>query len=198
LNLSNSFRIEAPIEQAWEALRDFSTVARCMPGAQLHEVRGDELFGSVMVRLGPMKVQYDGVARVVEQDASLRRMVIEGSGKDKRGGGTARATMVASLVEDAGGSVVNVDTELAITGRPAQMGKGLIQDVAARIIDQFAERLQTELSSSSEAPDSEPPATEDSLDLGAVVAGPVLARVVPALIAGAIALFVVWSLVRKR
>ncbi|HDL48472.1 MAG TPA: carbon monoxide dehydrogenase [Actinobacteria bacterium] len=198
MNLSNSFQIAAPPDQAWDVLQDFATIARCMPGARLHEVRGDEVLGSVTVRLGPMKVEYDGVIRVVEQDASIRRMVMEGSGKDKRGGGTAKATIVAGVVEDAGGSVVNVDTELAITGRPAQMGQGLLQDVAERIIDQFAKQLETELSSSPRASETARPEREDPLNLGTAVAGPLLKRLTPVLVAIALALFVVWLLVRNR
>jgi uncharacterized protein len=197
MNLSNSFRIDAPIGDVWEVLGDFGTVARCMPGAQLHEVRGDELLGSVTVRLGPMKAQYDGVARVMEQDASAFRMVIQGSGRNKRGGGTAKATMVASLAQDAGECVVSVQTELAITGRPAQMGQGLLQDVAEQIVNQFAERLQAELSSSPEATESVPPPSEDALDLGTAVSGPLMARVGPLLLAGSVALVVVWWLFQR-
>lgn len=173
-------------------------VARCMPGAVLHEVRGDELVGSITVRLGPMKIEYEGIASVLEQDASLRRMVIEGSAKDRRGGGTAKATVVATLVDDAGGTVVTVETELAITGRPAQMGKGLIQDVAEGIIDQFADRLQSELSAGAKTQGTEPPASEEFLDLGSAMARPLLIRVIPVVIAVAVGLFVAWLVFRKR
>jgi carbon monoxide dehydrogenase subunit G len=198
LNLSNSFRIAAPVAEAWDVLQDFSMVARCMPGAELHEVRGDELIGSITVRLGPMKIKYEGVASVVEQDISLRRIVSEGSAKDRRGGGTAKATVSATLVEDNGGTVVNVDTELAITGRPAQMGQGLIQDVAGQVIDQFADCLQAELSGGRDGESTGSSESEDTLDLGAAVAGPLLARVVPAGIAIGIGLFLAWLLFRKR
>ncbi len=173
-------------------------VARCMPGAKLHEVRGDELIGSITVRLGPMKIKYEGVASVVEQDISLRRIVSEGSAKDRRGGGTAKATVSATLVEDNGGTVVNVDTELAITGRPAQMGQGLIQDVAGQVIDQFADCLQAELSGGRDGESTGSSESEDTLDLGAAVAGPLLARAVPAGIAIGIGLFLAWLLFRKR
>ncbi len=173
-------------------------VARCMPGAELHEVRGDELIGSITVRLGPMKIKYEGVATVVEQDSSLRRIVSEGSAKDRRGGGTAKATVSATLVDDDGGTVVNVETELAITGRPAQMGQGLIQDVAEQVINQFADRLQAELAAGHDGELTESSETEDTLDLGAAVAGPLLARAVPAGIAIGIGLCVAWLLFRKR
>ncbi len=173
-------------------------VARCMPGAELHEVRGDELIGSITVRLGPMKIKYEGFASVVEQDISLRRIVSEGSAKDRRGGGTAKATVSATLVEDNGGTVVNVDTELAITGRPAQMGQGLIQDVAGQVIDQFADCLQAELSGGRDGESTGSSKSEDTLDLGAAVAGPLLARAVPAGIAIGIGLFLAWLLFRKR
>jgi carbon monoxide dehydrogenase subunit G len=198
LNLSNSFRIAAPVAAAWDVLQDFPMVARCMPGAELHEVRGDELIGSITVRLGPMKIKYEGVASVVEQDTSLRRIVSEGSAKDRRGGGTAKATVSATLVDDDGGTVVNVETELAITGRPAQMGQGLIQDVAEQVINQFADRLQAELSGGRDGELTGSSETEDTLDLGAAVAGPLLARAVPAGIAIGIGLCVAWLLFRKR
>ncbi len=173
-------------------------VARCMPGAELHEVRGDELIGSITVRLGPMKIKYEGVASVVEQDTSLRRIVSEGSAKDRRGGGTAKATVSATLVDDDGGTVVNVETELAITGRPAQMGQGLIQDVAEQVINQFADRLQAELAAGHDGESTGSSEGEDSLDLGATVAGPLLARALPALISIGIGILVAWLLFRKR
>jgi carbon monoxide dehydrogenase subunit G len=198
LNLSNRFRIPAPIDEAWEALQDFPMVARCMPGAELEEERGDELLGSITVRLGPMKIKYEGVAKVVEQNISLRRMVSEGSARDRRGGGTAKATVTATLVEDSGGTVVNVGTDLSITGRPAQMGQGLIQDVAEQVIDQFADRLQVELSGDQDGQLTAASEPEDALDLGAAVAGPLLSRAVPVLIATAVGLFVAWLLFRKR
>ncbi len=198
LNLSNSFRIAAPVAEAWDVLQDFPMVARCMPGAELHEVRGDELLGSITVRLGPMKIKYEGVATVVERDSSLRRIVSEGSARDRRGGGTAKATVSATLVNDGSGTVVNVDTELAITGRPAQMGQGLIQDVAGQVINQFADRLQAELSGTRDGELTGSSESEDTLDLGAAVVGPLLARAVPAGIAIGIGLFVAWLLFRKR
>lgn len=197
MNLSNSFLIAASIDQAWDALTDFPMVARCMPGAELHEVRGDKLVGSITVRLGPMKIQYDGVASVVEQDALLRRMVIQGSAKDKRGGGTAKATVVATLVKDAEGTIVNVATELDITGRPAQMGRGLIQDVAEKIINQFAARLQSELSGGEETRETEPSESKEYLDLGSAMARPLLTRVIPVGIV-ATGLLIAWLVFRKR
>jgi len=169
-----------------------------MPGAELQEVRGDEIAGSITVRLGPIKIKYEGVASILEQDASRRRMVVAGSANDRRGGGTAKATVVATLAGDAGGTVVNVDTELAITGRPAQMGQGLIQDVAERIIDQFADRLQQELAASPQTQRMEPPPSEEFLDLGSAAAGPLLTRVIPAVIAAAAVLCVAWLVFRKR
>ncbi len=198
MRLSNTFRIAAPIDEAWAMLGDFATIARCMPGAQLHDVQGDELLGSVTVRLGPMKVEYDGVARIIERDVSTRRMVIEGSGKDKRGGGNAKATMVATVVADAGESIVNVETDLAITGRPAQMGQGLLQDVAERIVDEFAERLQAEMSSLQGVAARSLPAHDDTLDLGTAVAGPLMERMRPFVIAVAGAIVIVWWILRKR
>lgn len=198
MRLSNTFRIAAPIDEAWAMLGDFATIARCMPGAQLHDVQGDELLGSVTVRLGPMKVEYDGVARIIERDVSTRRMVIEGSGKDKRGGGNAKATMVATVVADAGESIVNVETDLAITGRPAQMGQGLLQDVAERIVDEFAERLQAEMSSLQGVAARSLPARDDTLDLGTAVAGPLMERMRPFVIAVAAAIVIAWWILRKR
>lgn len=198
MRLLNTFRIAAPIDEAWAMLGDFATIARCMPGARLHDVQGDELLGSVTVRLGPMKVEYDGVARIVGRDATARRMVIEGSGKDKRGGGTAKATMVATVVADAGESIVNVETELSITGRPAQMGQGLLQDVAERIVDQFAEKLQAEMSSAQGGAAPSLQASDDSLDLGTAVAGPLMDRVGPVLLAVAAAIVVAWWISRRR
>ena len=173
-------------------------VARCMPGAELDEVRGDELMGSITVRLGPMKIKYEGVASVLAPDIALRRMVSEGSANDRRGGGTAKATVAVTLVDDGEATVVNVDTELAITGRPAQMGQGLIQDVAGQVIDQFADCLQAELSAGHDAQLTESSEGADALDLGTAVMGPLLTRATPAMVAVGIGLLVGWLLFRKR
>jgi uncharacterized protein len=164
LELQHSFTVPADVEAAWAALLDLETVAPCFPGATLTGRDGDDFSGQVRVKLGPVSLQYAGKGRFVERDDAAHRAVIEAQGRDKRGNGTAGATVVAQLeAEGEGATRVVVDTQLKVTGRPAQFGRGVMQDVGGRIIDQFADNLARQLGGgSAEAPAAEAPAAETS------------------------------------
>lgn len=141
MKLEHRFSIPAPVDTVWSALLDPQRVAPCFPGATLTSVGGDEFAGTVKVRLGPISLQYNGSGRFTETDAVAYRTVIEASGSAAGGQSTAAATVVANLVEDGEGTVVTVATEMLITGKPAQFGRGLMEDVGQKIISQFAENL---------------------------------------------------------
>jgi carbon monoxide dehydrogenase subunit G len=145
VRLEHRFRVAAPIEEVWSALLDPSRVAPCMPGATLDGVSDDSFTGTVKVKLGPVTLLYKGTGSFEATDAASRRAVIKASGKDSRGNGTAAATVEVTLSADSGGTVAHVVTDLSVTGRPAQFGRGMITEVGGRILDQFAECLAGKL-----------------------------------------------------
>ncbi len=152
MQLENTFTIDAPIEKAWEALNTPQTVAPCFPGATLTEYEGDTFTGTVKVKLGPISLTYKGKGTYKERDDAAHRVVIDASGRDSRGNGTAEATVTGTLVA-AGPDTTSVTmvTDMKITGRPAQFGRGVINDVADKIIGQFASCVAEKLAPQVEA-----------------------------------------------
>ena len=142
MDLTNEFRVSVPVEDAWNVLTDVERIAPCLPGAQLLEVEGDEYRGTVKVKVGPITVTYKGAATFVEQDAAGRRAVLRAEGREARGQGTAKATITADLSPDGDGTNVSIVTDLAVTGRVAQFGRGVLADVSAKLLGQFVTCLE--------------------------------------------------------
>ncbi|MBN9621101.1 MAG: SRPBCC family protein, partial [Actinobacteria bacterium] len=151
MQITNRFTVPAPVDQAWDALLDVRRVAPCFPGATVERVDGDEFAGRVKVKLGPIQLTYAGTGRFVERDAANRRAVIEGAARDTNGSSTATALVTTSLAEHADGTEVTVLTDFAVTGKPAQFGRGVMQDVSARMVSQFAANLSRSLTAEPEA-----------------------------------------------
>ena len=177
MELQHSFSVPVDVDQAWAVLVDIEQVAPCMPGAALDTVDGDEFSGSVKVRLGPIGLTYKGKARFVEKDEVAHRAVIDAQGKDARGNGTASATVTATLHPQDDGTRVEVNTDLAITGKPAQFGRGVMADVGNKLIGQFADCLAGKLAKVGKpaAGPAEQPAAPDSAPqpaAGQAVSGP--------------------------
>ena len=146
MQLENTFTIDAPIEKAWEALNTPETVAPCFPGATLTEYEGDTFTGTVKVKLGPISLTYKGKGVYKERDDAAHRVVIDATGRDSRGNGTAEATVTGTMVADGPDKTsVTMVTDMKITGRPAQFGRGVISDVADKIIGQFAACVASKL-----------------------------------------------------
>ncbi len=145
MDLEHSFTVPVGIDDAWKALLDIERIAPCMPGATLESVDGDEVSGTVKVKLGPISLTYKGKAGFVEKDEMAHRAVIDARGRDARGNGTANAKITASLAEDGGQTTVSVLTALDITGKPAQFGRGVMADVGNKLIGQFADNLAGQL-----------------------------------------------------
>jgi carbon monoxide dehydrogenase subunit G len=143
MELTNEFRVPLPVADAWAVLTDVERIAPCMPGAQLQEIEGDEYRGVVKIKVGPITAQYKGKATFVERDETAHRAVLRAEGRDTRGQGNANATITATLVGDATGTTVTVVTDLTVTGRVAQFGRGVMADVSAKLLGQFVDCLES-------------------------------------------------------
>src|ERR671938_1137666 len=161
MKLENEFTVDVPVEDAWNVLLDLERVTPCLPGASLTEQSGDEYKGTMKVRLGPVSQEYEGTVKIDEADEEAHRAVLTSNGKDARGQGTASATITSTLHEDNGGEStrVRVETDMQITGRAAQFGGGMHQEVAEKIMGRFAECLEREIVGGGEA-EEEPAASE--------------------------------------
>ncbi|TKJ22861.1 SRPBCC family protein [Blastococcus sp. CCUG 61487] len=225
MQLENSFTVPVPIDEAWRVLLDIERIAPCMPGAALDSVEGDDFTGRVKVKLGMINLTYTGKASFVEKDEAAHRAVIDARGKDQRGNGTAAAVVTATLAPEGDHTRVDVMTDLNITGRPAQFGRGVMTDVGNKLLGQFADKLAEQLGAGEEeapsttplvaAPEPAPtvpaaaaaptaaparaaPAAEpEPINLLEVAGGAAAARYAGPAAALAVALLIVW-LVRRR
>src|ERR671914_1274163 len=146
MKINNEFTVSVPIQQAWDVMLDLERIAPCLPGAAIQESEGDEYQGTMKVKIGPITANYKGTARFEETDEENRRAVLNATGRDARGQGTASATIVSTLQEEGDGTTVRVETDMKLTGRAAQFGRGIAQDVATKMLTQFAECLEREIS----------------------------------------------------
>jgi uncharacterized protein len=173
MELDNSFTVPVPPDQAWDVLLDVQRIAPCMPGATVDEVEGDVVNGRIKVKVGPVSLTYRGTAKFIERDPDARLVVMEASGKETRGAGTAAATVRASLAPDASGdgTQVTMHTTMNVTGRPAQFGRGVMVEVGGKLIDQFAANLAQLIAGDSGADDSGGPASGGAAAMGGSVDG---------------------------
>src|SRR5918999_3477327 len=126
---------------------DLERIAPCLPGAAIQEEKGGgEYDGTMKVKIGPITANYKGTVRFEETDEENRRAVLNATGRDARGQGTASATIVSTLQEEGDNTRVKVETDMRLTGRAAQFGRGIAQDVATKMLTQFAECLEREIS----------------------------------------------------
>ena len=145
MKIEDNFRVDVPIEEAWKVLLDLERIAPCMPGAELQEVEGEEFRGVVKVKVGPITAQYKGVAKFSEQDESAHRAVIDAQGRDTRGQGNAKAMITATLEADGDGTEVKISSDVTITGKVAQFGRGVMADVSSKLLGQFVECLERDV-----------------------------------------------------
>ena len=159
MQFENTFDVPAPIDEVYAALLDVERVAPCVPGAEVLEQTGDDAYKiAIKVKVGPMSMQYKGDVEIVDRDPATKRAVMKAKAREARGQGTANADVVMTLAEEEGGSRTHgtIATEVQLSGRVASMGRGIIQDVSARIIDQFSENLAEMLSGGEAEPAVEP------------------------------------------
>jgi uncharacterized protein len=173
MELSNEFVVPVAVDEAWGLLTDVERIAPCMPGAELQEIDGDEYRGVVKVKVGPITAQYKGKATFVEKDDAAHKAVLRAEGRDTRGQGNANATITATLVAEGSGTKVKVVTDLAITGRAAQFGRGVMADVSTKLLGQFVSCLEKNVLGASAAPaastetSEEAPAQQAPAEVGA-------------------------------
>jgi carbon monoxide dehydrogenase subunit G len=166
MDLHHEFTVPVPVEDAWRVLLDIERVAPCMPGATVDDYDGKTVTGSVKVKVGPITLTYRGTAVFEEQDEAAHRMVLIASGKESRGQGTARARVTGTLSERDGGTAVSVETDLTVTGRPAQFGRGVMAEVGDKLVGRFADCLSERLEESGR-PEEAPGGAEEAPDRAA-------------------------------
>ena len=225
MKLENEFTVPAPVEEAWKVLLDVERVAPCLPGAAIEGSDGDQHKGTMTIKIGPITARYTGTVKIEEADEAARRAVMRAQARDQRGQGTAAATITSTMQEVEGGTRVHVETDMRVTGPAAQFGRGVMQDVSAKLMGRFADCLAEEIAGASataaaaagESGDARPepppgPAgdsaeaaarataprrAEEVLDLGEASREAVLKRVAPAA-AVLVGLIVLLGLRRRR
>ncbi len=160
--LLNEFSVALPIEKAWRILTDIEKIAPCLPGASLEEIDGETYSGSVKVKVGPIVASYKGKASFIEMDHGAHKAVLKAEGRDTKGQGNASATITAELSRDGEQTKVKVTTDLAITGRVAQFGRGVLSDVSSKLMGQFVDALEELIES-----DTKPAAKQETVSPGA-------------------------------
>jgi carbon monoxide dehydrogenase subunit G len=152
MELTNEFTVDVPVERAWTILTDLERIAPCLPGAELREVEGDDYRGVVKVKVGPIATSYQGTAKFTELDEAARRVVLRAEGRETRGQGNANAVVTATMSPVGSQTLVTVVTDLAITGKVAQFGRGVLGDVSSKILEQFVVNLESTVLSSADKP----------------------------------------------
>jgi uncharacterized protein len=150
VQLVNEFFVDAPLDTAWAVLTDIPRIAECIPGGRLESSNGDEHHASIAVKVGPVGLTLTGTATIVSRDDAGHQMVVRGQARDRKGNGSAAATVTMVAQENGGRSAVVVTTDLELGGRIAQFGTGVIAQVGNRILGQFANRLNALISGQDE------------------------------------------------
>lgn len=145
MELRHSFTVPVDVDRTWEHFGDLAGLAECFPGAQVTSVEGDSFKGTCKVKLGPIALVYAGSGTFTSREEDKHRFVVEAKGRDKRGNGTAGATVTVEMADAGGSTQVDVHTDLTVTGKPAQFGRGVMQDVSDKLLGQFVDCLEQRL-----------------------------------------------------
>jgi uncharacterized protein len=218
MDLNHQFTVAVPVEDAWRILTNVELIAPCLPGAQLQEIEGDTYRGIVKVKVGPIQAQFKGQANFLERDDIAHKVVLKGEGRDTGGKGNASAIITAEMTSvTADTTEVTVNTDLSITGKVAQFGRGAMADISDKILAQFVENLNTLIADTPEvastpapaqtsAPEDEPEAVTSAptavrtidgpeaapIDLLSAAGSPILKRAIPVVVViAAVVLFFV-------
>ena len=208
MDLNHQFTVAVPVEDAWRILTDVERIAPCLPGAQLQEVEGDTYRGIVKVKVGPIQAQFKGQASFLERDDVAHKAVLKGEGRDTTGKGNASALITAELTAvDATSTSVTVNTDLSITGKVAQFGRGAMADISDKLLAQFVDNLNTLIAEQPGTPAAAAPAAAATegvrtiesaevapLDLLSAAGSPLLKRAIPVVVV--VAAVLLWLIIR--
>ena len=209
MDLNHQFTVAVPVDDAWRILTDVERIAPCLPGAQLQEIEGDTYRGIVKVKVGPIQAQFKGQANFIERDDVAHKVVLKGEGRDTTGKGNASAIITAEMTAvDASNTAVTVNTDLSVTGKVAQFGRGAMADISDKLLAQFvvnlnaliAEQPATAAPAVAAAPEpTEGVRTIESaevapLDLLSAAGSPILKRAIPVVVV--VVGVLVWLVVR--
>ena len=208
MDLNHQFTVAVPVEDAWRILTDVERIAPCLPGAQLQEIEGDTYRGIVKVKVGPIQAQFKGQANFIERDDVAHKVVLKGEGRDTTGKGNASAIITAEMTAvDASNTAVTVNTDLSVTGKVAQFGRGAMADISDKLLAQFVVNLNAliaEQPATAVAPAAAPEPTEGvrtiesaevaPLDLLSAAGSPILKRAIPVVVV--VVAVLVWLVVR--
>jgi hypothetical protein len=209
MDLNHEFTVPVPVGDAWRILTDVERIAPCLPGAKLEESNGDTYSGFVKVKVGPIQAQFKGQASFLERDDVAYKAVLKGEGRDTTGKGNASALITAQLLEESPTSTkVTVSTDLNITGKVAQFGRGAMADISNKLLDQFVENLNgliaagdtaatasSDNATSTDAPSAPVEEKEvEALDLLSVSSGAILKRALPVVVV--VAAVIIWLIAK--
>jgi carbon monoxide dehydrogenase subunit G len=147
MQIQDAFVVDAPVDRVWSYVLDVTKVAPCMPGAELTETVDDTTWkGKVAIKLGPVSMGFAGTVKMTERDDEAHHVALKADGREQRGRGAASALVTINMeADEGGGTKVAFVTDLTITGAAAQYGRGMIQDISAKLTNQFAECLKTNI-----------------------------------------------------
>jgi carbon monoxide dehydrogenase subunit G len=207
MDLNHQFTVAVPVEDAWRILTDVERIAPCLPGAQLQEIEGDTYRGIVKVKVGPIQAQFKGQANFIERDDAAHKVVLKGEGRDTTGKGNASAIITAEMTAiDATSTSVTVNTDLSVTGKVAQFGRGAMADISDKLLAQFvvnlnaliAEQPATAAPTAAPAPTAGVRTIESAevapLNLLSAAGSPILKRAIPIVVV--VVAVLVWLVVR--
>ena len=208
MDLNHQFTVAVPVEDAWRILTDVERIAPCLPGAQLQEIEGETYRGVVKVKVGPIQAQFKGQASFIERDDAAHKVVLKGEGRDTTGKGNAAAVITAEMTAvDANNTSVTVNTDLSVTGKVAQFGRGAMADISDKLLAQFVVNLNALIAEqpTTLAPASAEPAATSGvrtiesaevapLDLLSAAGSPILKRAIPVVVV--VVAVLVWLVVR--
>ena len=207
MDLNHQFTVAVPVEDAWRILTDVERIAPCLPGAQLQEIEGDTYRGIVKVKVGPIQAQFKGQANFIERDDAAHKVVLKGEGRDTTGKGNASAIITAVMTAvDATSTSVTVNTDLSVTGKVAQFGRGAMADISDKLLAQFVVNLNALIAEqpATAAPAPAPAPTEGvrtiesaevaPLNLLSAAGSPILKRAIPVVVV--VVAVLVWLVVR--